>query len=160
MFGLRLDQPLATRYRVGRSYVVAGRVELGGAHKRVRIRLGARDFFGEIGADRRFSVVIEPRAGVGELLRFDNLRYRHGVPDAGFRSPEDRRGTPARWIRYAIGWRAFEQDCLAWADDGPMRRVSLDEAVELEDRFLSDEWPDQVEETLARGHFPFRSLCV
>ena len=63
LVGLRLDRPLATRYRVGREYVVAGRVEVDGTHEQVRIRLGSRDFHGEIGADRRFAVVIEPRAG-------------------------------------------------------------------------------------------------
>ena len=62
LVGLRLDKPLGTRYLVGRSYVVAGRVKLGGGHREVRIRLGSREFTGEIGADRRFAVTIIPEA--------------------------------------------------------------------------------------------------
>lgn len=104
--------------------------------------------------------VIETRAAVGDLLRFDNLRYQHGVPDAGHRPAAERATGPPRWIRYAIGWRAFEQDCLFWEDDGPLRRVSLEEAVAAEEQFLATRWPSQLEDTLARGHFPFRSDCV
>jgi hypothetical protein len=58
LVGLRLDRPLGTRYQVGRAYVVAGRVKVDGSHSEVRIRLGSREFSGEIGADRRFAVTI------------------------------------------------------------------------------------------------------
>jgi hypothetical protein len=63
----------------------------------------------------------------------------------------------SRWIRYAIGWRALEQDCLFWENDGPRRRVDLAEAAAAQHRFLSEQWPRQRGETLARGTFPFRS---
>lgn len=61
LLGLRFDKPMGTRYRVGRTYVVAGRVKLGG-HKEVRIRLGSAEFTDEVGADRRFAVTIRPHA--------------------------------------------------------------------------------------------------
>ena len=32
-------------------------------------------------------------------------------------------------------------------------------AVALEERFLAETWPRLVDETVARGHFPFRSPC-
>jgi len=104
--------------------------------------------------------LIETKAGVGDLLRFDNVRYQHGVPDAGHRPAPNREGGPERWIRYAIGWRAFEQDCSLWSDGAPLRRMTLEEAVAAEERFLRETWPGQIEEILARGHFPFRSPCV
>ncbi len=112
--------------------------------------------------------VTETCALAGELLRFDNIHYRHGVPATGSRSA-DRSGKAdddaldtsgsgdPRWIRYAIGWRALEQDCLFWENDGPRRPVSLAEAAAAQRRFLEEQWPRQREETLARGTFPFRS---
>ncbi len=77
------------------------------------------------------------RARVGELLRFDNVHQR--------------------WIRFVIGWRALEQDCADWCDARPLRAVSIEEAVAIEERFLEQTWPGLVDETLARAHFPFRS---
>ncbi len=62
LVGVRFDQPLATRYRVGRETVVSGRVEVARAHAEVRIRLGSRVYSGAIHADRRFSVSIAPQA--------------------------------------------------------------------------------------------------
>ena len=56
-----------------------------------------------------------------------------------------------------IGWRALEQDCADWCDARPLRAVSVEEAVAIEERFLAETWPDLVDETLARAHFPFRS---
>jgi hypothetical protein len=60
--GLRFDRPLGTRYVVGRSYLVAGRVEVNGPYREVRFRLGSREFVSEIGADRRFAVTIQAEA--------------------------------------------------------------------------------------------------
>jgi len=102
--------------------------------------------------------VIQTRARVGELLRFDNLEYRHGVPATGRRAGGASSNRP-RWIRYTIGWRALEQDCADWHDGRPLRPVALREAVEIEERFLAETWPRLVDETVARGHFPFRSPC-
>jgi len=115
--------------------------------------------------------VTETCALTGELLRFDNLDYRHGVPATGSRSVDDAgnavgsasdandSGGP-RWIRYAVGWRALEQDCLFWENDGPTRRVSLAEAAAAQRRFLAEQWPQQRDDIVTRGTFPFRSPCT
>ncbi len=106
---------------------------------------------------------IDTCALTGELLRFDNLGYRHAVPATGARSVASTdtgdRGRP-RWIRYVVGWRALEQDCLFWEDDGLKRPIDLAGAAAAQRRFLTENWPKQREEILARGIFPFRSPYV
>ena len=105
----------------------------------------------------------ETCALTGELLRFDNLNYRHAVPATGARtdaSVDVEKEGPPRWIRYVVGWRALEQDCLFWENDGPARSIDLAGAAAAQRRFLADHWPQQKEEILPRGQFPVCSPYI
>jgi hypothetical protein len=104
--------------------------------------------------------VIRTEARVGDLLRFDNLVHQHGVPETGRRVGRQGASARPRWIRYTIGWRALEQGCAFWRDGHPLRPLGVAEAAAVEERFLSETWPRLVDETVARGSFPFRSACT
>ncbi len=106
--------------------------------------------------------VTRTNASAGELLIFDNTVYQHGVPETG----AAREGAPTssrpRWVRVAIGWRAFEEDCFYWNDAAsePLRPIDSQEAVALQEEFLAEGWPAQIDETLARATFPFPKRYV
>ena len=88
-------------------------------------------------------------ADAGDLLRFDNLRYQHSVPDLD-RPAQDPHG---RWARYVIGWRPYEDGCFRWSSDAPLEPLSVAEAAALHREFLAREWPRQVDADLARASF-------
>jgi hypothetical protein len=88
-------------------------------------------------------------ADAGDLLHFDNLRYRHSVPDLDRPAPEPRQ----RWARYVIGWRPYEDGCYLWSSDAPLEPLSVAEAAELHREFLARDWPKQVQADLARASF-------
>ncbi len=98
-----------------------------------------------------------PEARAGDLLCFDNTRYKHGVPEPGRRPAATRADAQPRWIRYTVGWRALEENCFDWADGRPLERLDLAQAIERHERFLEDGWPKRVEDDVARGTFPYRS---
>lgn len=90
---------------------------------------------------------LQPEAGPGDLLHFDNLRYRHGVPDLDRPAP----GPTERWARYVLGWRPYEDGCHLWTSDAPLAPLSLAEAARLHRDFLANDWPKQVDAELARS---------
>ncbi|MBW2499812.1 MAG: hypothetical protein JRF61_21220 [Deltaproteobacteria bacterium] len=99
--------------------------------------------------------VFTVRARPGELLCFDNLTMQHGVPDmeevtqAADAASGSSSGRP--WIRYSVGWRAFEDRCFRWADGEPLEPLSLEEAADLHRHFLSERWPGQIAGELSRA---------
>jgi len=99
--------------------------------------------------------VEQPPMGPGELLRFDNCHLMHSAPDPVARERAPRRPDPPRWIRYILGWRAFEDDCFDWREGEPLRPLQFEEAIALHERFLDEDWPKQVDEDLSRATFPF-----
>ena len=100
--------------------------------------------------------IVSPPVQVGDLLRFDNVLYQHGVPDperaTGARGDES---MPARFIRYTLGWRALDENCFDWRGDEPLRPIEIEEAIGLHERFLREQWPHQSATDVARGTFPF-----
>jgi hypothetical protein len=101
--------------------------------------------------------VFTVRARPGELLCFDNLTMQHGVPDmegvaeTAEAAPASTSGRP--WIRYIVGWRAFEDRCFRWADGEPLEPLSLEEAADLHRHFLSERWPGLIAGELSRASF-------
>jgi len=91
----------------------------------------------------------------GELLCFDNLTTQHAVPDMDAQRDEPKAAVSSRsdgpWIRYIVGWRAFEDRCFEWSDGRPLVPLSVSEAAGLHRRFLSERWPAQIEGELARA---------
>lgn len=102
---------------------------------------------------------LSPRAEVGELLVFDNTCFQHSVPNSGEFASPPRPEAPPRWIRYIIGWRALEEG-YAWSDGTPLRPLRLEEAIELHEDHLANQWSEQLAEDLARGTFPFPKRFV
>ncbi len=88
-------------------------------------------------------------ARAGDLLHFDNLLYRHGVPDLDRPAP----GSTERWARYIIGWRPYEDGCHYWTSDAPLAPLTVAQAAHLHRDFLARDWPKQVQLDLARGAF-------
>jgi hypothetical protein len=105
--------------------------------------------------------VLQPRAQAGDLLRFDNTLYQHSVPrpspSPAPATSQTRLADDRRWIRYTMGWRAFEHDCFYWEDEKPLCPIGFDEAIALHEAFLKDLWPQQIETDLARATFPFET---
>jgi hypothetical protein len=99
--------------------------------------------------------IVTTNTRAGDLLVFDNLFYRHSVPDPVYADDAERGPGPPRWIRYTVGWRALEDDCFHWQVDRPLRALSLEEAIALHERFLATKWPEQIEGDLARASFPY-----
>ncbi|MFK7897802.1 MAG: hypothetical protein AB8G23_18345 [Myxococcota bacterium] len=104
--------------------------------------------------------VTETHASAGEFLMFDNTVYQHGVPATGVAHEAAPKGPDPRWIRVAIGWRAFEQDCFYWNDGEPLRPIDMGEAVSLQEEFLAEGWPLQIDAALERASFPFPKRYV
>lgn len=100
---------------------------------------------------------IAPPIAVGDLLRFDNVLHRHSVPDPVRPNSRGSRpaGEPSRWIRYTMGWRSLDDDCLDWRDDRPLQPIAMEDAIALHERFLRETWPGQIDADLARGTFPY-----
>jgi len=101
--------------------------------------------------------IVAPPIQVGDLLRFDNLVYRHSVPspESATTSVRDEAMGPPRWIRYTVGWRALDENCFDWQDGAPLRPLGLEAAIDLHQRFLRDRWPQQRAVDVARGTFPY-----
>ncbi|MCP4204383.1 MAG: hypothetical protein GY769_20930 [bacterium] len=59
ILGLKLKRPLGSRYEVGRSYVLKGKVKKPGPHETISVVIGTKIFTAEIGAKKKFSVKIE-----------------------------------------------------------------------------------------------------
>ena len=97
------------------------------------------------------SSVVDARPG--ELLCFDNLTTKHGVPDmaAVAEDPEGDSPGEGAWVRYIVGWRAFEDRCFRWSDGQPLEPLTLAEAASLHRRFLAEQWPSQIAAELSRG---------
>lgn len=107
--------------------------------------------------------VVMPTARAGDLLVFDNLVYKHGVPATGdFEDParavDPRTGRP-RWIRYTIGWRALEEG-HAWEDGEIRERLDFAEAVARHRRFLERDWASRLPLELERATLPFPQRAV
>jgi len=88
-------------------------------------------------------------AEAGDLLHFDNLRYRHSVPDLDQPAP----GPTERWARTILGWRPYEDGCHYWTSDSPLVPLSVEQAARLHRDFLANDWPKQVDADLARASF-------
>ena len=103
--------------------------------------------------------VTQTHAQPGELLIFDNTRYKHGVSAAGAFPTPPPPDEPPRWIRYTIGWRALEEG-HHWVDGKPLRPIDFAEAVAMHETFLREDWPSQCAQDLARARFPFPTRHV
>jgi len=99
--------------------------------------------------------LVQPPNRTGDLLRFDNTRYQHGVPTSGPNPEQGEIETEPRWLRYTLGWRALEDDCFYWVDGEPLQPIGFEETIRLHELFLKEQWPEQIEADLQRGSFPF-----
>jgi len=90
---------------------------------------------------------------VGELLRFDNIRYQHSVPDIIEPRPGAEPPRDSKVLRYIVGWRPFEEGCFRWSDGRPLEALAVEEAASMHHDFLQDIWPSQIEADLARASF-------
>lgn len=98
--------------------------------------------------------VIETRMQPGEMLRFDNVAYMHGVPETGANQRFTGTDAARRWIRATTGWRSMDEG-FAWNDALPLRPIDFEESVRMHDAFLAEKWPALAEQDVARATLPF-----
>lgn len=98
--------------------------------------------------------VIETRMEPGELMRFDNVAYKHGVPETGANKRVPEAEAKGRFIRFTTGWRSLDEG-FDWCDGRELRPIEFSEAIQKHDAFLAEKWPTLVEEELARATLPF-----
>jgi len=81
-------------------------------------------------------------ATAGDLLIFDNVNQTHAV-----QSLTPKSGTAAQgFIRYVIGWRAFEDQCT-YIDGGQCAKdITPDAAAQIHRDFMTTVWPVRLRE--------------
>ena len=61
--GLKLKRNLVSRFEIGQSYRIEGKVQLAGSHETVDLLIGSRLFSAEIKSNRRFSLEVKLKKG-------------------------------------------------------------------------------------------------
>ena len=90
----------------------------------------------------------------GELMRFDNVAYKHGIPETGVNQRVPEAEAKWRFIRFTTGWRSLDEG-FDWCDRRELRPIEFSEAIHKHDAFLAKKWPTLIEEELARATLPF-----
>ena len=103
--------------------------------------------------------VLEAHVKPGELMRFDNVAYQHGVPATGANVCVTAEEAAGRWIRVSTGWRSMHEG-FDWNGENDLRPIAFSESIRLHDAFLRDKWPALAEEDVERATIPYPTRHV